>query len=101
MSNHLDTLIERTIKLAQELAGDVVEGTLEKARRRLARNAAALAVGIAAIVIAIVFGAIGATRWLETIVSETHRWTPPVIVALILGVAGWASLRSTGGRREP
>jgi hypothetical protein len=48
---------------------------------------------------ALVFGAIGFNRWLETIVDANHRWAPPVIVALVCGVVGYAVIHSGRGRR--
>ena len=46
-----------------------------------------------------VFGAIGFNRWLETIVDANYRWAPPVIVAIVSGVVGYAVTLSSRGRR--
>ncbi len=97
MSSQFESLMDRTLKFAQGLCGDILGGAVERARRALVKNAVSLAFGMAGVVIALVFGAIGFNRWLETIVDAGHLWVPPVIVALVSGVIGIAALRSARG----
>ncbi|MEK7469652.1 MAG: hypothetical protein AAB074_19940 [Planctomycetota bacterium] len=98
MKSQFEGLLDRTLQLAQSFLGDVVAGSLEKAKCTLMRNAMSLAVGAAGLVLALVFGAIGFNRWLETIIDMNHRWTPPVVVAIVCGVIGFAALRCSRGR---
>ncbi|MEK7469018.1 MAG: hypothetical protein AAB074_16715 [Planctomycetota bacterium] len=99
MNAHFKVLLDRTIQLAQGFVGDVVEGALEKAKATLMKNAVSVLVGAAGLVLALVFGAIGFNRWLETIVDANYRWAPPVIVAIVSGVVGYAVTLSSRGRR--
>jgi len=97
MSSSFDGLVDRTIRFAQDLLGDIVGASLRKARRALARHAAALGIGVAGLVLALVFAAIGANRWLESIMPENRRWAPPLIVAGAVGIVGIIALRSASG----
>jgi hypothetical protein len=98
MSSHFDGLLNRTLGLARDLFGDAVSGAVERAKRAAVKNAMPLIVGAAAVVLALVFGAIGFERWMETVVDANHRWAAPVIVAVVCGVIGFGALRS--GRRD-
>lgn len=98
MNSHFDGLLDRTFRLAQDMFGGVITGAVERARRTVVRSAMPLIVGAAAVVLALVFGAIGFNSWLETIVDASHRWAAPAIVAVVCGVIGIATLRS--GRTE-
>ena len=101
MSSRIGGLLDRTLELAQDLFGGVVEGVLKKARRALVRNVSSLAVGATGIILALVFGAIGFNGWLETIIDADHRWVPPLIVALTCGAIGFAAFRFARDRGEP
>lgn len=98
MSTRLEGLLDRTLKLAQELCGGVVTGAVEGAKQVVVKNAVPLVIGATGIVLALVFGAIGFNRWLETIIDADHRWASPIIVALVCGLVGLTTLRSARGR---
>ena len=99
MNTHFEALLDRTIQLAQGFVGEIVAGSLEKTKASLLRNVVSVMVGASALVLALIFGAVGLNRWLETIIDANHRWASPVIVALVCGMVGFAVIHSGRGRR--
>lgn len=98
---NFDALVDKSVKLLQDLTGEVVESALESAKGLLRKNIIAVALAAAGMVLALVFAAIGLSRWLDLVVDAGHRWAPPFIVAGACALIGLVALKSMGGAAHP